>query len=126
MNTYYQLLLRKDKIKGKKGRGIALFSSLKKSSFCVFLSLLHLRQHSQGYYYWKNSNDEGPGPDPIKNFSVELRWILLGQKICKEILGQKFWSCKLQRNSMLKIFNRIGSWFCPRNIFPERGINTFK
>ena len=35
-----------------------------------------------------------PGPDPIKNSNVNLRWILLRQKFCKGVLGQKFWVAK--------------------------------
>ena len=49
------------------------------------------------------------GPDPIKKFSIDLRWILLRRKFCKEISSQKFWSSKIQRNSTLKNFYRIGS-----------------
>ena len=44
----------------------------------------------------------------LKNFSVDLRWILPRQKFCKEISGQKFWSSNIQRNSTLKNFYRIG------------------
>ena len=49
--------------------------------------------------------------DPIlyKIFSVDLRWILLRQKFCKESSSQKFWSSKIQRNSTLKHFYMIGS-----------------
>ena len=40
--------------------------------------------------------DSLPGPDSKKNFSVDLHWILQRQKFRKEILGQKFWSSKIQ------------------------------
>ena len=64
---------------------------------------------SNDFRCWSGEKNSSRTRSYKKNFSMDLRWILLRWKFCKEISGQKFWSSKIQRNSTLKNFCRIGS-----------------
>ena len=76
-----------------------------------FLRIWFLR----GHFYKKYPNFDlwfsplpGTGSDPIKNSSVNLRWILLCQKNYKGILGQKFWRSRIQHIFTLEFFMGSG------------------